>query len=462
MQIFDSVKRKKVEFEPVKSDFVRIYVCGPTVYDDAHLGHAKSAISFDLLRRTLSELGYKVKFVRNYTDIDDKILKKMAESGESLEAITDRYIASYERDMSALNVLEPDVKPKATQTLKEMIEYIEILLKNGFAYEIAGDGVYFDTAKDAEYLSLSGKFDTEANVARVESNLQKEDKKDFVLWKFDEKWYESPFGRGRPGWHTECVAMIKKHLSSGEKFEIDIHAGGLDLLFPHHENEAAQCRCAERKSLAKYWLHNGFIQVNNEKMSKSLGNSFFIKDALERNLGEAVRFYLISSHYRANFNFSEDDLNAAKKRLDKIYRLKKRVLGVTANLSANEKFKSEFMSAMRDDLNASKALACVDEFVRSANDELDANPKDKAKKSEIAANLELIARVLGILQVDVFEYFQFGVSDEKRAYIEDLINQRNEAKAAKNYELSDKIRDMLAANGISLMDTPDGTKWEKI
>lgn len=199
MQIFDSVKRKKVEFEPVKSDFVRIYVCGPTVYDDAHLGHAKSAISFDLLRRTLSELGYKVKFVRNYTDIDDKILKKMSESGESLEAITDRYIASYERDMSALNVLEPDVKPKATQTLKEMIEYIEILLKNGFAYEIAGDGIYFDTAKDAEYLSLSGKFDTEGNVARVASSDEKKDEKDFVLWKFDEKWYESPFGRGRPG-----------------------------------------------------------------------------------------------------------------------------------------------------------------------------------------------------------------------------------------------------------------------
>ena len=462
MQIFDSVKRKKVEFEPVKSDFVRIYVCGPTVYDDAHLGHAKSAISFDLLRRTLSELGYKVKFERNNTDIDDKILKKMAESGESLEAITDRYIANYERDMSALNVLEPDVKPKATQTLKEMIGYIEILLKNGFAYEIEGDGIYFDTAKDAEYLSLSGKFDTEANVARVASSDEKKDEKDFVLWKFDEKWYESPFGRGRPGWHTECVAMIKKHLSSGEKFEIDIHAGGLDLLFPHHENEAAQCRCAERKSLAKYWLHNGFIQVNNEKMSKSLGNSFFVKDALERNLGEAVRFYLISSHYRANFNFSEDDLNAAKKRLDKIYRLKKRVLGTAANLSANEKFKSEFMSAMRDDLNTSKALACVDEFVRSANDEIDANPKDKAKKGEIAANLELIARVLGILQVDVFEYFQFGVSDEKRAYIEDLINQRNEAKAAKNYELSDKIRDMLATNGINLMDTPNGCMWEKI
>ena len=197
-------------------------------------------------------------------------------------------------------------------------------------------------------------------------------------------------------------------------------------------------------------------------MSKSLGNSFFVKDALERNLGEVVRFYLISSHYRANFNFSEDDLNAAKKRLDKIYRLKKRVLGIAANLSANEKFKNEFMSAMQDDLNTSKALAAVDEFVRSANDELDANPKDKAKKGEIAANLELIARVLGILQIDVFEYFQFGVSDEKRAYIEDLINQRNEAKAAKNYELSDKIRDMLAANGISLMDTPEGCIWEKI
>lgn len=461
MQIFDSVRKQKVAFEPIKSGKASIYLCGPTVYDDAHLGHAKSAVSFDLLRRVLIELGYEVKFVRNYTDIDDKILKKMSETGKSLEEITQRYIASYEADMSALNVMQPDIKPKATQCLEVIINYIQKLIDKGVAYELK-DGIYFDTGKDAQYFSLSGKDNNTDLIARVQSNDEKRDEKDFVLWKFDDKWYESPFGRGRPGWHSECVAMIKQYLSNDGEYEIDIHAGGIDLLFPHHENEAAQCRCAEHKKLAKYWMHNGFIKVNNEKMSKSLGNSFFVKDALERNLGEAVRFYLISSHYRANFNFSEDDLNAAKKRLDKIYRLKKRVLGAAANLSANEKFKSEFMSAMQDDLNTSKALASVDEFVRSANDELDANPKDKAKKGEIAANLELVARVIGILQIDVFEYFQFGVSDEKRAYIEDLINQRNEAKAAKNYELSDKIRDMLAANGISLMDTPEGCIWEKI
>jgi len=327
MYIYDTSKRKKVKFEPVSPMRANIYLCGPTVYDDAHLGHAKSAISFDLLRRTLSELGYKVKFVRNYTDIDDKILKKMAESGESLEAITDRYIASYERDMSALNVLEPDVKPKATQTLKEMIEYIEILLKNGFAYEIAGDGVYFDTAKDAEYLSLSGKFDTEANIARVESNLQKEDKKDFVLWKFDEKWYESPFGRGRPGWHTECVAMIKKHLSSGEKFEIDIHAGGLDLLFPHHENEAAQCRCAERKSLAKYWLHNGFVQVNNEKMSKSLGNVIDPLVSIEEYSADVLRFTLaLLAVQGRDIKLSDEKMKLVRNFTNKLYNASKYLL----------------------------------------------------------------------------------------------------------------------------------------
>lgn len=461
MQIFDSVKKQKVEFTPIKDDYVRIYVCGPTVYDDAHLGHAKSAISFDLLRRTLNELGYKVKFVKNFTDIDDKILNKMSQSGESLEQITAKYIKSYEDDMVSLNVLEPDIVPKATQTLDEIDKYIQNLVQNGFAYEIKNDGIYFRTSKDRAYFSLSGKQNLHENIARVSSNDKKEDEKDFVLWKFDEKWYESSFGKGRPGWHTECVAMIKKHLSSGEDYEIDIHAGGMDLLFPHHENEAAQCRCGEKKSLAKYWMHNGFIQVNNEKMSKSLGNSFFIKDALKQNLGEVLRFYLLSSHYRANFNFSDDDLAVAKKRLDKIYRLKKRVFDSQMGV-LNQNFKTQLLEAMSDDLNTSKALAIIDEFVKQANDELDKNSKDKAKKGEILANLGFISGLLGILQIDVFEYFQFGVSMEKRAYIIDLIEQRNEAKKIKNYELSDKIRDQLTNSGISIMDTPNGTVWEKI
>lgn len=461
MQIFDSVKKQKLNFEPIEKGVARIYVCGPTVYDDSHLGHAKSAISFDLLRRVLKELKFEVKFVKNFTDIDDKILKKMDETGESLEAITAKYIKSYKDDMSALNVLEADIEPKATECLDAIIEYISNLQKSGFAYEIKEDGIYFDTAKDESYLSLSGKSKTDENIARVESNEQKKNEEDFVLWKFDEKWYESPFGRGRPGWHTECVAMIKKYLSSGQNYEIDIHAGGIDLLFPHHENEAAQCRCAERKSLAKYWMHNGFIKVNNEKMSKSLGNSFFVKEALRQNLGEVLRFYLLSSHYRAHFNYSDEDLAASKKRLDKIYRLKKRVMG--SNLGAeNSEFKTEFLEAMKDDLNTSKALAAIDEFVKNANEKLDQNPKDKAQKGEILANLELIARVLGILQVDVYEYFQFGFSEDEKNRISELIEERNEAKIAKDYARADAIRQELLDMQIAIMDTPGGTIWERL
>ncbi|WP_298787577.1 cysteine--tRNA ligase, partial [uncultured Campylobacter sp.] len=327
MVIYDSLSKKKLPFKPISEGLARIYACGPTVYDDAHLGHAKSAVSFDLLRRVLQAEGYEVKFARNFTDIDDKILKKMAETGKSLEEITELYTRRYLQDMSALNVADASISPKATENIAAICELISSLLQKGFAYEIAGDGIYFDTRKDGDYLSLSGKKEGAGkNIARVASNDAKHDEKDFVLWKFDENWFDSPFGKGRPGWHSECVAMILAHLDSGDpKFCIDIHAGGADLLFPHHENEAAQCRCARHRALSKYWLHNGFVQVNNEKMSKSLGNSFFVKDALKIAPGEALRFYLLSSHYRANFNYSVTDLLASKKRLDKIYRLKKRV-----------------------------------------------------------------------------------------------------------------------------------------
>ena len=461
MRIFDSVKKTKLKFEPIEDGKAKIYVCGPTVYDDSHLGHAKSAVSFDLLRRVLKELKFDVKFVKNFTDIDDKILKKMDETGESLEAITVKYIKSYKDDMNALNVLEADIEPKATECLDAIIDYISNLKDSGVAYEISGDGIYFDTAKDSEYLSLSGKSKTDENIARVEFNENKRNEEDFALWKFDEKWYESPFGRGRPGWHTECVAMIKKYLSSEGNYEIDIHAGGIDLLFPHHENEAAQCRCGERKNLAKYWMHNGFVKVNDEKMSKSLGNSFFVKDALKRNLGEVLRFYLLSSHYRAHFNYSDEDLAASKKRLDKIYRLKKRVMD-SGSGSENTKFREEFLEAMSDDLNTSKALAAIDEFVKIANEKIDANPKDKSLKAEISANLKLIARTLGILQIDVYEYFQFGVSEDDKKKIENLINERNEAKKLRDYARADAIREELLAMKIAVMDTPSGAIWEKL
>nr|WP_314440887.1 cysteine--tRNA ligase [uncultured Campylobacter sp.] len=472
MVIYDSLSKKKLPFEPISEGLARIYACGPTVYDDAHLGHAKSAVSFDLLRRVLQAEGYEVKFARNFTDIDDKILKKMEQSGKSLEEITELYTRRYLQDMSALNVADASISPKATENIAAICELISSLLQKGFAYEIAGDGIYFDTRKDGDYLSLSGKKDdVSKNIARVASNDAKHDEKDFVLWKFDENWFDSPFGKGRPGWHSECVAMILAHLDSGDpKFCIDIHAGGADLLFPHHENEAAQCRCARHRALSKYWLHNGFVQVNNEKMSKSLGNSFFVGDALKIAPGEALRFYLLSSHYRANFNYSVTDLLASKKRLDKIYRLKKRIRDVLVPAAeqnsapklpaAEAKFRSEMMEFLSDDLNTSGALAVLDSFVASANEALDRAPKDKALKARIAANLEFAKQTLGILYEDETEYFRFGVSEQQRAQIEDLIKQRAQAKAEKDFACADAIRARLMDMKIEVMDTPSGTVWE--
>ncbi len=472
MVIYDSLSKKKLPFKPISEGVARIYACGPTVYDDAHLGHAKSAVSFDLLRRVLQAEGYEVKFARNFTDIDDKILKKMEQSGKSLEEITELYTRRYLQDMSALNVADASISPKATENIAAICELISSLLQKGFAYEIAGDGIYFDTRKDGDYLSLSGKKKGAGkNIARVASNDAKHDEKDFVLWKFDENWFDSPFGKGRPGWHSECVAMILAHLDSGDpQFCIDIHAGGADLLFPHHENEAAQCRCARHRALSKYWLHNGFVQVNNEKMSKSLGNSFFVRDALKIAPGEALRFYLLSSHYRANFNYSVTDLLASKKRLDKIYRLKKRVRDVLAPSAgqnsapelpaAEAKFRSEMMEFLSDDLNTSGALAVLDSFVASANEALDRAPKDKALKAQIAANLEFAKQTLGILYEDETEYFRFGVSEQQRAQIEELIKQRAQAKAEKDFASADAIRARLTDMKIEVMDTPSGTVWE--
>lgn len=455
MQIYDTVLKKKVDLIPLNNNEINIYVCGPTVYDHAHLGHAKSSISFDLLRRVLIALGYSVKFVKNFTDIDDKILAKMSSTNQTLEQITTHYIDRYLSDMRALNVLNADIEPKATNYLNAIIDYILKLEQNGATYKLE-DGIYFDTSKDEKYLSLSGRKD-ENLIARVSSNESKKDDKDFVLWKFDENWYDSPFGKGRPGWHTECVAMIEEIFAK----TIDIHAGGADLLFPHHENEAAQCRCAYHKDLANHWIHNGFIQVDNEKMSKSLGNSFFIKDALAIAPGEAVRFYLMSSHYRANFNYDISDLLSSKKRLDKIYRLKKRLSGVEPS-RVDDEFKSLILDALSDDLNISIALAKIDEMVNQANTNLDKEPKNKALKSTIMANLNFIKETLGILYQDEFEWFQYGFDEAQKEQISNLIKARNEAKSAKNYKKADLIRDELNSLGVAIMDTPNGVKWEKI
>lgn len=460
MKLMDSVLKEKIE---LKQDNINIYLCGPTVYDDAHLGHARSSVCFDLLRRVLLSLGYRVQFARNYTDIDDKILKKMSESGKSLNELVEFYIANYERDMKALNVLEPDFKPRATYYIEPMLDLIHKLSKNGFTYALE-DGVYFDTSKDEDYLSLSHR-NTEENVSRLSNEVEKRNESDFVLWKFDENFYDSEFGKGRPGWHTECVAMIDSIFGD----TLDIHAGGVDLLFPHHENEAAQCRCACKRTLAKIWLHNGFVKINGEKMSKSLNNSFFLKDALKDFMGEALRFYLLSSHYRAHFNYSLDDLENVKKRLDKFYRLKKRLavgksedFGILNDIEIRSNIAKQILEVLSDDLNISKALALLDEFITNANLELDQQSKNKELKQKIKEALSELAKIFGFGFMDENLYFQWGVAEEMKEKIQDQILQRNEAKKNKDFAKADQIREDLLKLGIALQDTPQGTIWEKI
>ena len=387
----------------------------------------------------------------------------MDETSKTLEKITNTYIDSYKNDMNKMGVKDAEIEPKATQSLEAIYEIISELVKNGNAYEI-DEGIYFDTAKDKEYLSLSRQYIDETK-ARVEQNSQKKDPTDFALWKFSDTnpTFNSPFGKGRPGWHIECSAMIKKHLAASGEYQIDIHAGGADLLFPHHENEAAQTRCASGQTLAKYWMHNGFVNTNGVKMSKSLGNSFFVKDALRVYDGEVLRFYLLSTHYRADFNFKEDDLLASKVRLDKLYRLKKRVNeSQNQTIHVESSFKDEFLEGLNDDLNISKALAVVDEMVTFANEKLDNEPKNKALKEQICANIDYIVHVLNIGSKNPLEYFQIGVSEDEKSIIEKKILLRNDAKKSKDFALADKLRDELKELGIALMDTPSGTTWEKI
>lgn len=466
MTIYDSVKKEKRKFIPQEEGKVSLYVCGPTVYDDAHLGHAKSALVFDLLTRVLKANGYDVTYARNITDIDDKIIKKAAEQNKTIKEITKFYTQAYHEEMSALGVSRPDLEPKATESLDAMYELIQNLIDKGHAYKTADGDVYFDTSSDSEYLKLSKRVqDDEDRVQRVESSSAKKNSADFALWKsvHDESVsFDSPFSKGRPGWHLECSAMIEKHLADkSNKFAVDIHGGGADLLFPHHENEAAQTRCATNHALANYWMHNGFVNIDGEKMSKSLGNSFFLKDALKVYDGEVLRFYLLSTHYRSNFNFNEEDLLLSKKRLDKIYRLKKRLFGLAENYDKTP-FQEELLKALSDDLNISSALALIDEMTANANETLDAAGKHKVLKRETISNLAYIAEVLGFGVKNAYEYFQSGVDEATKAKIAELIKQRDEAKKTKDFETSDRLRDEILACGVSIMDTPQGTFWEKV
>lgn len=488
--LFDSIKKQKLHFEPISPKQVRIYVCGPTVYDDAHLGHARSSIAFDLWRRLFLFLDFEVIFAKNFTDIDDKIIKKSLQNGISVAEVSERYIELYLNDMHTLGILRPDLEPKATSNLPQMHEMIEHLLQKGYAYMGENNDVYLSITKDKAYGSLSQRTTHEQNQSRITNANDKQEESDFALWKGykgeNDIAYDSPFGKGRPGWHIECSAMIEKHLAYKEQdFAIDIHAGGADLLFPHHENEASQTRCATGRELAKYWLHNGFVNINGEKMSKSLGNSFFIKDALKIYDGEILRNYLLGVHYRLALNFNEEDLLQSKKRLDKIYRLKKRIidsipnkqspnpselpqqLESLSNLKAHAKnaqdsFIQPLLEALSDDYNISKALSIIEEMLSLSNEYLDKNPKDKAYKLAISSNLACIEYLLGLGGKDPVAYFQLGLSVEEKQNIESKLKLRTEAKAQKNYALADSIRNELHNQGIEIMDTPQGSTWEKV
>ena len=466
MHIFDSVQKTKREFKPLVEGKASIYVCGPTVYDDAHLGHAKSALVFDLLFRVLKANGYDVTYARNITDIDDKIIKKAAEQNKDIKEITDFYTRSFHEEMASLGVSRPDIEPKATESLDAMFDMIQKLIDKNHAYKTSDGDVYFDTSSDSAYLTLSSRIqDEDEKQQRVESSNQKRNSADFALWKSVKDGsitFDSPFGDGRPGWHLECSAMIEKHLArDNQEFAVDIHGGGADLLFPHHENEAAQTRCATNHALANYWMHNGFVNIDGEKMSKSLGNSFFLKDALKEYDGEVLRFYLLSTHYRSNFNFNTQDLNTSKKRLDKIYRLKKRLFGLADNDDKTD-FQDELLKALSDDMNISLALSLIDEMLSNANETLDSAGKHKVLKRETISNLRYIESILGFGVKNPFEYFQFGIDSYTKAKIDELILKRDEAKKEKNFEESDKLRDEILEFGVSLMDTPSGTFWEKV
>ena len=457
MHIYDSLTQTKTKLTSINGDKISIYSCGPTVYDDAHLGHARNSIVFDLLFRFLKHLKFDVKMIKNYTDIDDKIIKKAKEQNKTIADICELYIKRYENDMSKINIINDEVlKPKATNYINKMISFIDELLKNNLAY-IKDDSIYFDSKKDDLYGSVSKRLQDDG-VSRIELR-DKKNSQDFAIWKFENDEsisYEASFGRGRPGWHTECCSIIDDLESDG----VDIHCGGSDLLFPHHENEATQFRSLRHKEIARYWMHNGFVKINNEKMSKSLGNSFFLKDFFPHYHGEVIRYYLMAIHYRVDFNFSDSGLKDAKTFIDKIYRLKQKVLSV-AKKPIDKKF-TDIEKALEDDLNVSKAIACVNEYISFYNDKLSNEPKNKQIKQEILYLLELLENIFGISYDNPYMYFQFSLSKDTIKEVNQLIDDRKIARAEKNFKLSDTIKEALTKKNIKIMDMSNGdTMWEQ-
>lgn len=472
MKIYNTMTRQKEEFVPIHEGKAGIYVCGPTVYDYIHIGNARPMIVFDTLRRYLTYKGYDVNYVSNFTDVDDKIIKRANEEGVDSTVISERFIAEVKKDMAAMNVQEANTHPKATEEIPDMIEMIKTLIEKGHAYEVNGT-VYFRTRSFPEYGKLSHKNIDELESGhraddhqlKVSGEDEKEDFLDFVLWKpkkEGEPYWDSPWGQGRPGWHLECSVMSKKYIGD----IIDIHAGGEDLIFPHHENEIAQSEAANGTEFARYWMHNAFLRIDGEKMSKSLGNFFTIREISEKYPLQIIRFFMLSAHYRSPLNFSKDLVDAAKSGLDRIqtaYEKAEMAAEGAKQQELSEKEREEvgkltdyvnrFEAAMDDDLNTADAISVIFELVKFSNTTIDGD-SSKAYCDAMKDTIYQLCDILGIL-----------VRQEKElldADIEAMIEERNQARKNKDFARADAIRDELQSRGISLLDTREGVKWKRV
>ncbi|MFU2075950.1 cysteine--tRNA ligase [Gallibacterium anatis] len=457
LKIFNTLKREKEIFTPIHPNQVGMYVCGVTVYDLCHIGHGRTFVSFDVIARYLRYLGYHLTYVRNITDVDDKIIKRALENHETCEHLVDRMVAEMYKDFDALNIQRPDFEPRATHHIPEIIALVQRLIDNGHAYVAQNGDVMFDVDSFPEYGKLSRQDLSQLQAgARVEINDIKKNPMDFVLWKMskeNEPSWQSPWGAGRPGWHIECSAMNCKQL--GEHF--DIHGGGSDLMFPHHENEIAQSCCAHGGAYVNYWLHSGMIMVDKEKMSKSLGNFFTIRDVLQHYDAESVRYFLLTAHYRSQLNYSEENLKLAHSALERLYTA---LRGTDANATATggEQFIEAFKAAMDDDFNTPGALSVLFDMARELNKlKAEQDPQTDA----FAARLRELAGVLGLLYQDPETFLQAGMDDDETKIIETLIAQRNQARANKDWATADAARDKLAAMGVVIEDGANGTTWRK-
>jgi cysteinyl-tRNA synthetase len=460
LQIFNTLSKTKEPFHPINSEHVGIYVCGMTVYDFCHMGHARVLVMFDIITRHLRRQFPKVTYVRNITDIDDKIIKRAIENGESIDQLTNRFIDAMHEDEKALGILPPDIEPRATESMNEIFYMIETLVEKGIAYQGKSGDVYYSVRKFPNYGKLSGKNldDLEAG-ARVDVEDDKDDPLDFVLWKMakpEEPSWESPWGDGRPGWHIECSAMSSNHLGN----HFDIHGGGMDLSFPHHENEIAQSEGAHDCKFVNTWMHVGFVNVNEEKMSKSLGNFFTIREVLESYDGETLRYFILSSHYRSPLNFSDANLDNAKNAITKLYTSIRGLKSSTAStdeISQRLDYEQRFDAALDDDFNTPIAISILFEISKQINLEKE---KDIDFASALSGLLVRLGGYLGILQNNPEDFLKQGVqlSDEE---IDQKIKDRNLARSEKDFALSDQIRNELEAHGIILEDSAEGTSWRR-